>query len=295
MSAKEVKNLKKRKENIPKPMPPENEDDVLRTVILSSVSAQDVLAGGASIIGSRSSQQDFYIMDNNSDYNADKRFIAVLCDGMGGLSCGEKASAACAEMVYRAFHEIDLIDSYSDFYRFVIEQADMEVALIRNEAERVSRAGTTLVSAVIADGYLHWASVGDSHIYLISGGNIKRIVNEHNYTMLLNDKVKRGEISQSDADRDPQKDALISYIGMGGVRCVDINAKPYPLKSGDYVVLCSDGVYRTLDDAKLCDIILKNKSNVQKSANEIVDLITLLKAKGQDNATVAIMQYYDSG
>ena len=74
--------------------------------------------------------------------------------------------------------------------------------------------------------------------------------------MLLEEKVKRGEMTQQEADNHPQKEALVSYMGMGGVKYVDRNAVPFKLVEGDHIILCSDGLYRTV-----CDEDIKNITN----------------------------------
>lgn len=269
--------------------------DDLHTMMLDEYD-RCVHIGSSSIIGRRTEQQDAIKSDTFYEYIENQKAIAVLCDGMGGLNGGERASGLCSSIVYDTFHSSTSSLLIPLFYKSVISQADEEVKTMKSEeGVPILNSGTTLVSVVIDDSKLYWASVGDSRIYIIRGNEIVCITQDHNYLMLLNEKVKRGEITREEADNDPKKEALISYIGMGGVRYVDMNNRPFQLLDGDCIVLCSDGLYRSVSDDEIKQIVCKHGKDTQLTAENLTELALSKNLKYQDNTSVVVIGYQDSG
>ena len=270
-------------------------DDDMHTVMLDEFD-KSVYIGTSSVIGRRKEQQDAIKSDSYYSYAEDGRVISVLCDGMGGLVGGEKASALCSSIVYDTFHSDTKFPSVPIFYKSVIFQSDEEVRMMKtDEGDQISGAGTTLASVVIDNDKLYWASVGDSHIYIIRGNDILCITKEHNFLMLLNEKVKRGEITQEEADNNPKKEALISYIGIGGVHYVDMNGTGFQLLNGDHIVLCSDGLYRSISEEEIKQIVCDFGTESQQAAEALTSLALSKNLKNQDNTSVIVIGFQDSG
>lgn len=247
--------------------------------------------GLSSVIGKRKEQQDTVLADDEYVYYERGKAIATLCDGMGGLSGGKLASSTCASILNNAFHDIGDTEDISLFYRKIIQKLDKEVRILRDDNGKVLNSGTTLISVAVNDGKLYWISVGDSRIYLIRKGRILCITHDHNYSMLLKQKVLKGQITKEEAENDPQKDALISYIGMGGVKYIDINTKPFVLADGDCLLLCSDGLYRTVDENEMLRIINSSKNDMRQAASSLTECAIGKNKKGQDNTSVITIQY----
>lgn len=269
--------------------------DDMHTVMLDEFD-KSVNIGTSSIIGRRKEQQDAIKSDSYYSYAENGKAISVLCDGMGGLVGGEKASALCSSIVYDTFHSDTMFPSIPMFYKSVIFQSDEEVRMMKtDEGEQILGAGTTLASVVIDNDKLYWASVGDSHIYIIRGNDILCITKEHNFLMLLNEKVKRGEITQEEADNNPKKEALISYIGIGGVHYVDMNGTGFQLLNGDHIVLCSDGLYRSISEEEIKQIVCDFGTEPQQAAEALTSLALSKNLKNQDNTSVIVIGFQDSG
>ncbi|MCI8371747.1 MAG: serine/threonine-protein phosphatase [Lachnospiraceae bacterium] len=270
------------------------EFDSEKTLLLED-NRQCIVIGSSSVIGSRSEQQDAILADKDYAYIQNKRVIAVLCDGMGGLNGGAAASQIASAVVYQEFLKWRDEGNLPGFFRDVIPKIDREVRLLENEDGTPMRAGTTLVSVIIQEDQLYWASVGDSHIYIIRDGKMLCITEEHNYMKLLREKVMRGEITEEEMYQNPQKEALISYIGMGGVRCVDLNYKPLQLLEDDYIVLCSDGLYRTVEEKEMKEIIYSSKDDVREAAVKLTDCALSKGKRNQDNTSVVVIKYSTIG
>lgn len=267
-----------------------NPMDDLHTVILGEKS-NTISVGVSSVIGSRNKQQDSVKADNEYFFMENGKAIFVLCDGMGGLFGGEKASALCSSIVFDTFHQLEQSIPIPQFYKTIICHADEEVKALKGNDGSPLNAGTTLVSVVIEDNQLYWASVGDSRIYIIRGEEILCITQDHNYMMLLNEKVKRGEITQEEADNNPKKEALISYIGIGGIGYVDMNYKPFQLLDGDQIILCSDGLYRSVSADEMKYIIHNYGTETHVAAEVLTALAINKNLKNQDNTSVIVIGY----
>ena len=250
--------------------------DSEKTLMLDG-SRRCVVIGSSSVIGSRKEQQDTILTDKDYAYIQNKRVIATLCDGMGGLNGGAVASQISTAIIYQEFFKWQDVDN------------------LKNEDGSPMKAGTTLVSVIIKEAQLYWASVGDSHIYIIRNGEILCITEEHNYLKLLKEKVIRGEITEEEMNSNPQKEALISYIGMGGVKYIDINYKPFQLIEGDYIVLCSDGLYRTVEEEEMKSIIYSCGDDVNEAAKCLTDCAINKGKKNQDNTSVVVIEFSTIG
>lgn len=270
------------------------EDDPLATERID-LDQPMVSIGKASLIGMRKEQQDAIRTDDFDAYTENGRAIALLCDGMGGLSGGEQASNKCASMMFSAFHEMAPGTPIPRFFRTMIARADREVGALRGPDGSALRCGTTMVGAAIENGGLYWASVGDSRIYLVRGEEIVCLTKDHNLMMLLSEQVKRGEITQEEADSNPKREALISFIGGGVVRCIDCPAKPIPLRDGDHVVLCSDGLYRSVSEEEIWQIVTAFQDTAAVAAQMLAEQAVNKRFPHQDNTSVIVMTYYAPG
>ena len=92
---------------------------------------------------------------------------------------------------------------------------------------------------------------------------------------------------------DPQFDALISFLGSEALEHVDHNIKPIPLKSGDSIILCSDGLYRGLEREEWLGVLAEQDPSsptaTQKKAEALLDLVLTKQRNNQDNATIALI------
>ena len=249
--------------------------------------------GIASHIGTRPSQQDSVIIGIGSNISPEfsGKFIAAVCDGMGGLQGGEIASSVCAKTFYEDFFSLKEIPDYPAFLKKEINTIDKNVAKLKNKGGESLNAGSTFVSIIIDKGNLYWGAVGDSHLYIVRGEEIVQVNRDHNYMLILNEQVKFGEITQEEANQNKQKDALISYMGMNGIKYMDVNEKPFILRKDDCIILCSDGLYRLLSNNEMLSILGLYPKNMGKAAQAMIDAACEKKKPHQDNTSVIIFKY----
>ncbi|TGY97783.1 serine/threonine-protein phosphatase [Petralouisia muris] len=243
--------------------------------------------GTSSIIGTRHSQEDTIF-----GYGSGKEAIALVCDGMGGLSGGEIASKAAAESLIDAWFGRKEIVDIPEFLEKEALKADERVFQQKNDKGERLRAGTTIVAAIIRGNELYWLSVGDSKIYIIRGEEILSVCREHNYRLTLNRQLEQGELTPEEyAAEEYRAEALISYLGMGNVSLMDLNRQPFCLENGDIVLLSSDGLYRSLAEEEILCLIKEFGGNMQETADVLTSAALGNKQSGQDNTSVVLMRY----
>lgn len=244
--------------------------------------------GCSSILGTRKNQQDYYGSIIN---NENTEMLAVVCDGMGGLSGGELASRITVETILGKYEGTGGRCNPPQFFREAVRETDLIVHNLEENGKRLN-AGTTLIAVHISGNKLHWLSVGDSRFYLIRRNEIISVCAEHNYGELLKQRVSSGMITQQEADADTKrKDALTSYIGIGNPQLIDVNDVPFELMPDDILILCSDGLFKTLSDEAILKSVYEYKLNIQNSAENLTGMAMKLTKGSQDNTTVTVIHY----
>lgn len=245
-----------------------------------------IKAGISTILGTREIQQDTVFYSNSNDL-----YIAAVFDGMGGMNSGEIASRTAAKILERDFYQVDKTDDITEFLIYEARKIDMTISELKNDDGVNLEAGTTMAIIVICGQNVYWASVGDSKIFYIRDGRIFPLTREHNYRLSLNILRRRGLISEKDYLAELENgEALISYLGIGNLSLIDTNTDTITLQRGDSILLCSDGLYRSIDEDEMLYIIQKYK-NIQDAANALTDYSSEKSNDGQDNTSVILMQY----
>ena len=250
--------------------------------------------------GRREYQQDAVYVTPSKKFAANRktRVMAVVCECMGGRADGGKASRTAIQMMINGFQNVQNQPQMNipGFFRSAIVTIDKTIASFPKENGRGS--GTTMVAAIAEENKLYWASVGDSRIYIIRENNnqteMRQITRDHNYWLRLQEMVAQGKMTQEEAMGKRQKEALISFLGIGNVSLMDISTEPIPMQYGDIVMLCSDGITKTLPDHQIKSIILDDKNPIEQKAVQLVEAAIHGNTHSQDNTSVAILQYRES-
>lgn len=242
---------------------------------------------GRSIVGTRQYQQDaFYTCFNGNDC------LAVICDGMGGAEHGELASQCAVETLARDFDQLSPEEDPYVFLRNEAVKMDQAVAMLKDEQGKRLDSGTTIVAVIVRNNKVWWLSVGDSRIYVVRQTQFSAVNEEHNYKYRLDRQLKNGEISKEEYQVELQQaEALISYIGMGGIELIDQNAVPFEMKHLDRFLLCSDGLIKALGEEKLKEIILKHPMDIEDALEELIRSVENCNKKYIDNTTVVLLGY----
>ncbi len=246
---------------------------------------QKIMVGTSSIIGHRKMQQDtiFGQFDENGG-------IGIVCDGMGGLEGGERASALAAQTLAEDYFNNTPINNVPAFFRREGQKIDGIVSRLTDERGKSMDAGTTMVAAIIQDDILHFLSIGDSRIFFIRNDAIQPLNELHNYRLTMDRMLKEGSMSMAEyKKKGKQAEALISFLGMGDMALMDI--KTIQLKDQDRILLCSDGLYRALSEKVILEVLNYHKFDMQMAAQALTDEASRRSKRGQDNTSVVLIQY----
>ncbi|KMZ39627.1 serine/threonine-protein phosphatase [Brevibacillus sp. HB1.3] len=252
----------------------------LRAALIRQEMNPVIQIGNGQTIGRREEQDDYFSTATSSHGT-----IAVLADGISGLANGRLASTLAVTTFIREFTKLDNPKHISLFFSRAAFLANSEIL----QALRGSRGGTTLVAGVIVEDKLYWGAVGDSIITVFRNGEFIPINQKDIYESVLEARFLSGEITKDEALEHPQKKQLINYLGYDNFQNIEIGREPFPLEKGDKVILCSDGVYDTLTEMELEQILFQNIA-AHDAADQIIEAVESKQKANQDNATILILE-----
>lgn len=244
--------------------------------------------GNAQHIGSREEQQDACGLSdpNNQSFVAHGGIATVVCDGIGGLVNGSEASRTAVRAFLQAYGDKQPREGIPDALRRSLQHANEVVYEMSVKTGVQDRSGTTLVATVVHDGELNWISAGDSRAYLVRNGSIRQITRDQTFATFLEEQVREGTITREQAARNPDRGALTSYVGISELKQFDQSERPIPLHSGDFIISCSDGVYRALAPDEMVRLAA---GRPQEIAERLVQSTLAKKLPKQDNLTAIVI------
>jgi len=209
-------------------------------------------------------------------------FYAVA-DGMGGHASGQIASELALKTILRTYYA-DPSEDVAQSITSAIQAANSYIYEVGQSVPERSGMGTTCTVAVIWEGELIVAQVGDSRAYLIRGGGIRQITRDHSW---VEEQVQRGALTREEAEVSPFRNVITRSLGAGPDVEVDIFREP--IRKDDIVLLCSDGLSGYVSDSEILEIV--RASSPALAAMKLVDRAN--ERGGGDNITVLIVAIKD--
>lgn len=237
--------------------------------------------GHVSITGNyRDNNEDSCIVDEKQRY-------AIVADGMGGQSAGERASALAIELIPARLEQ--LLDFEKANANAVNEALELSIAHANSEIIALSEfdpgmrnMGTTVVMMTRVGDRFYFIGVGDSRAYEFRDGKLKQLTVDHSLTQALMDA---GTISPEEAKTHRYRNVLYKYLGSrdGASGGTAIEVTP---KTGDRFLLCSDGLTDGLKDDEIAAMMARH-DDPQKLAEILVD--AALEGGSRDNITALVV------
>ena len=234
------------------------------------------------IQGRRKAQQDCAVcipMDVS-------QHLLVLADGMGGHTAGDVASSVAVTGFCGAFEAPGMPKEPNERLKAALEAANYALYDQIAAAPELTGMGTTLVAAVVEGRQLRWVSVGDSPLWLIRDGAIRRLNADHSVAGDLAERVATGEMTIEEAAMAPGGSLLLSALQGGDVDLVDIPEAPARLKPGDVVIVASDGVETCSLDELIA--LVGAEDSAEDMVSRILAEIEENQRVYQDNATLIV-------
>ena len=149
--------------------------------------------------------------------------------------------------------------------------------------------GSTVVAGIVYDEKLYYASVGDSFLYLKRGVGLYRLNREHNLrNQMYLESIRLGTMNPQEGREASEAAALTQFLGMTGFDDVDCSVRPLPLKEGDVLLACSDGVGGVMDEDEIKNSL--SLMSVQAMCGQIEQKIAAHAKTNQDNYTALIVK-----
>jgi len=223
-----------------------------------------------------------------------RRGIFVLSDGMGGQAAGEVASKIAVDTVIGYFRRRDDHDrrdkvvgrefagvsARANALANAIQLANQAIHTAATSDPNKAGMGATIVALCIAESLFSIAHVGDSRIYLIRAGAIQRLTSDHSF---VTEQVRRGMISQEEAERSPMQNVIVRALGSD--ETVEPDLADHELTAGDLLLLCCDGLTQRLTDGSLLELA-NRAANLDQACD---GLIQAAKDAGSDDNISCIL------
>ena len=232
--------------------------------------------------GARKSQQDSFFV-SPAEMIPSHGLLAVVADGMGGLSSGDQVSQTAVRAVMEAFYAAQ--GAPEQVLLALLARANRAVNELLGP-DGLRTGGSTMVAGLIRDGFFHCLSVGDSRICLYRDGTLWQLNREHVFRDELYLRAVNGETTLAGAVGHPQASGLTSFLGMGELKYVDLPARPIAVRPGDIYALMSDGVYNALSDEELTAALERGEG----AADALREAIQGKNYSNQDNYTAVLLR-----
>src|SRR6266566_2124484 len=246
------------------------------------------------------------------------RRLFIVADGMGGYQAGEVASKLAVQKISEALKsllvpvteqqtikldsaqmseqaakqrktrrlpETPITKNIEDQLKAAIRQANKAILNYGEEQSSARGLGCTVTTALIQSDLAFIANIGDSRTYLYRDSALKPLTKDHSLVYRL---VEAKQIEPDDIYSHPQRNLIYRSLGAGH-KSVDPDVFHISLRSGDSLLLCSDGLWEMVRNGDLLKV-LKENTDAQKICDTLIDLANT--NGGEDNITAVLVQIH---
>jgi PPM family protein phosphatase len=235
----------------------------------------------------------FYLGKNGEASTGSNDFVFAVSDGMGGAHAGEFASRITmdkiARLLPRSFRQsaTGIEAGHADVLDELFNEIHRALMFLGHSDEECSGMGATLSLCWFVPGWMHFAHIGDSRIYYLSGrdGGIRQITHDDTYVGWL---FRKGEINEREARNHPRRNVLQKALGAGH-QFIEPQVGSVAYEPGDVFLLCSDGLVEGLFDERLLDFLRPAESAAagESIAQRLVS--ASVENSGRDNTTALVV------
>jgi serine/threonine protein phosphatase PrpC len=228
------------------------------------------------------------VRSNNEDaFHIDaERGIFLVVDGIGGQAAGEKAAEIAVERVRaRLERQTGTIEQR---IREAITMANNEILKAARANPEFAGMACVLTLAVLENGSAVVGHVGDSRLYQVRGGEIRKITHDHSP---VGEREDNRELSEADAMRHPRRNEVFRDVGSeehtpGDEDFIELANVPFDSESA--LLLCSDGLSDQVGSREIRAAVERNAGNPDGAVRELIEEAN--RAGGKDNVTVLVVE-----
>ena len=224
----------------------------------------------------REKNEDAFLMDEDQGF-------FLVCDGMGGHRGGEVASHMAVETSSRSMEGFTSAKARQQLGQG-IEKANQAILKSGLENEDLFEMGTTVTAALVNDTQFTVANVGDSGVFIIRDGSIRKVTRDHTLAeqMLSNGVLKPEEM------RDNAYNHILTRA-LGIEEQIEIDIFDEDLRPDDIILMCSDGLTDMLTPEEILIVVQAHSKDLDIAAQQL--LREALGKGGFDNITILLLGF----
>ncbi len=234
----------------------------------------------------------------NRKYNQDRvayayckdKLLLVLADGMGGHLHGELAASLAIKIFVEAFEraaQSAIVDPQA-FLADTMRAAHQSIMQLPHAKELGGMPGTTCVAALLQDDQIHWGHAGDSRLYLLRDSDVSARTQDHS---MVQQWFDWGMISAEEMRIHPQRNQITNCLGGAEDMFYMQPGVPTQLKSGDVLLLGSDGLWSPFTDDELASAFALGM--IEQTLDNLVVRALEREAGSSDNITGLALRWGD--
>ena len=240
---------------------------------------------GTQYEGARSNQEDAFLITHMTDTEGNPSALVIVADGMGGHAAGNIASNMAVQAFSKHVSGNYPTQKPAEILRECVLKANNEIRETVKETPALAGMGCTMVAAILEGNKLWWASVGDSHLYLLRNKELIKKNADHSYGGFLDRMAAAG--TPVEPEQGLARNMLMSAITGDEINEIDVPETPFELQPGDRVLICSDGM-DTLSDGKIIQFSEWSESP-KECAEALLQAVRDAKMPKQDNTTAVVV------
>jgi len=175
--------------------------------------------------------------------------LLVVADGMGGHAGGEIAAQIAVRLFIERFQQEakPVLKNPLKFLQDTLLRAHAALGSYANQFSMLETPRTTCVAVIVQAGHAYWAHVGDSRFYLFRQGGLIASTKDHSKVQYL---VDQGVIGAHEVAEHPDRNKIFSCLGGLVDPVIDLSRRT-PLRGGDILVLCTDGMWGVMPPSEI--------------------------------------------
>jgi PPM family protein phosphatase len=226
---------------------------------------------------------------NNEDrvFVDDSRGIFLVVDGLGGHAAGEMAAETAVHVILEHLTEGEANGDVEEKIRRAITEANNRIFELAQSNSEWRGMACVLTLAVAQDDRVTIGHVGDSRLYLVWNGNLRKLTSDHSP---VGEREDLGELTECEAMHHPRRNEVFRDVGSQLRDLHDSNfieTKSFLFRPDAALLLCSDGLSDVLTSSQISSIVERYDGDPDTTARELVEAAN--QAGGQDNISVVFV------
>lgn len=215
--------------------------------------------------------------------------LMVVADGMGGHRHGEVAAQLAVKSLTDGFQNLAIptLPNPAKFLEEHILQVHDAIDSLTLGNDLSDSPRTTVVAAIVQDGKLYAAHIGDSRLYHFRNGQLIFRTEDHSIVQML---YRKGQLRFEDMANHPDLHKIYNCLGGDKVPNITLSG-PRALIDGDVIFLCTDGVWSAVNDHDIGKLL--HAGGILDSVPKLLNIAETVSEERGDNMSAIGLQWGD--